>query len=73
MNLTEAYELILKAAGSRLLIDEYEEPRTGKRSFPDLEKAIRKIQPRVERMRARLDSTRARKAGKPTRPKWATP
>lgn len=73
MNLTEAYELILKAAASRMLIDEFEQPRTGKLSFPKLDQAIRKIQPRIQRRRTRLDVTRARKAGKPTRPSWTTP
>lgn len=38
-----------------------------------LRKAIAKVEPRVQRMRARLDAIRARKAGKPRCPKWAMP
>lgn len=74
MNLTEAWEEVIKAAEQRLSISEDESLRYGKsHALPKLAQALRKVRPRVERMRARLDVIRARKAGKPTRPSWATP
>jgi acyl-coenzyme A synthetase/AMP-(fatty) acid ligase len=74
MNLTEAMEEILKAAEQRLIISEDEALRHGKsHALPKLAQALRKIRPRVEHMRERLDFSRAKKAGKQTRPSWATP
>lgn len=74
MNQTEAWEEVIKAAEQRLIISEDEALRHGKsHALPKLAQALRKIRPRVERMRSRLDVVRARKAGKPTRPSWATP
>jgi hypothetical protein len=74
MNQTESWEEVIKAAEQRLSISEDEALRHGKsHALPSLAKALRKVRPRVERMRARLDFSRARKAGKLTRPSWATP
>lgn len=72
MNQTEAWELVVRAAESRLFIDDCEAvlaPRT----FPSLAAALKKIKPRVERMRSRLDHLRARKAGNPRCPKGLEP
>jgi len=68
MNLTESWELVIKAA--ELCRDD---PAGLGLQTPHLAKAIKKVKPRVERMRARLDFIRARKAGKPTGPSWAIP
>lgn len=42
-------------------------------AFPKLGAALKKVKPRVERMRSRLDFARAKTAGKLNRPSWATP
>lgn len=68
MTLTEAYELVLKVATATAT---YEAVRGDPN--PKLIKAIHKVSHRVSRMRQRLDASRARKAGKPTCPKWAMP
>jgi hypothetical protein len=74
MNLTEAWEEVIKAAEQRLAISEDDALRHGKsHALPKLAQALRKVRPRVERMRSRLDFSRAKKAGKQTRPSWATP
>jgi hypothetical protein len=67
MNLTESWELVIRAA--ELCRDD---PRWSA-AMPRLAKALTKVKPRVERMRSRLDFSRARKAGTQTRPSWATP
>ncbi|MES2596045.1 MAG: hypothetical protein V4662_11945 [Verrucomicrobiota bacterium] len=71
MNLTESWELVLRAARNFEMIDETESTVTGKRLMPNLATALKKVAPRIERMRSRLDSARARKAGKPKCPRWA--
>lgn len=74
MNQTEAWEEVFKAAEQRFAISEDEALRHGKsHALPSLAKALRKVRPRVERMRTRLDFARAKKAGKLNRPSWATP
>ncbi len=74
MNQTEAYEEVIKAAQQRLTISEDEALRCGQsHALPKLAQALRKVLPRVQRMRTRLDFSRARKAGKQSRPSWATP
>lgn len=72
MNQTEAWEAVYGAAfaalslGIRSGMMEADEQRR-------LAAACKKVKPRVERMRSRLDFARARKAGKLNRPSWATP
>lgn len=48
-------------------------PERWRNAMPRLAKALHKTKPRVERMRARLDAIRARRAGKPKCPSWAMP
>lgn len=67
MNITEAYEEVLRAA--KMCRDD----ARWRAAMPRLPKAILKIQPRVERMRERLDFWRARRAGKPRCPKGLEP
>ncbi|MBE7497089.1 MAG: hypothetical protein HS117_19280 [Verrucomicrobiaceae bacterium] len=67
MNITEAWEQVLRAA------EMYRDSESGWAAMPRLPKAITKVKPRVERMRQRLDSARARRAGKPKCPRWAEP
>lgn len=73
MNLTECWQLVLNAA----VAFEEEQVRAvamyGTRGMPELSTAIHKVRPKVERMQARLEALRARRAGKPLRPKWAEP
>lgn len=69
MNQTEAWEIVIKAAESRLFIADSEAAH----AFPKLAAALKKVKPRVERMRSRLNFARARKAGTLNRPQWATP
>jgi hypothetical protein len=74
MNQTEAWEAVGNAALEHLswlacrakTLKQQQEVKL-------LKRAIQKVAPRVQRMRARLDFSRARKAGKQTRPSWATP
>lgn len=73
MNLTEAWEMVIKAAEiTQRLIErgDLDEDACG---IPRLTQALTKVTPRVQRMRARLDFIRAKKAGKQNRPSWATP
>lgn len=72
MNTTEAWELVVKAAESRLFIADAEAHHAS-HAFPKLASALKRIKPRVERMRSRLDHLRARKAGKPRCPKGLEP
>jgi len=73
MNQTEAYELVLKAAQNFLQIDETESTLTGHRMMPRLQAAINKVEPRVNRMRSKLDFLRSTRAGKPNLPSWMAP
>jgi hypothetical protein len=72
MNITEAFEEVLAAAQSMVAYSERNDDK-----MPDcivkLRRAIAKVEPRVKRMRSRLDAIRARKSGKPNCPKWAMP
>lgn len=79
MNQTEAMETVLEAADifCRLNLLEKGRPmvmvKIGNGDSHNLVSALRKITPRVQRMRARLDFSRAKKAGKQSRPSWAAP
>ena len=68
MNQTEAWELVIKAA--ELCRDD---PAGLGLQTPHLAKAIKKVKPRVERMRSRLECIRARRAGKPKCPRGLEP
>lgn len=72
MNQTEAWELVVRAAESRLFIADIEAQQDA-HAFPKPATALKKIKPRVERMRSRLDFARARRAGKPRCPKGLEP
>jgi len=67
MTQTEAWELVIRAA--ELCRDD---PRWSA-AMPRLPRAILKTKPKVERMRARLDDLRARRAGAPKLPAWMKP
>lgn len=73
MNQTEAWETVIKAAKISLALIERGDLDDDACDTPKLATALRKVAPRVERMRARLDFLRARKAGTLNRPSWATP
>jgi hypothetical protein len=72
VNQTEAWEWVLGAAEGLIYHAE-------KQGLPDdeglraLRKAVPKVKPKIERMRARLDDSRARRAGKPKLPAWMKP
>lgn len=72
MNKTEAYETVLNAAIGLLSLETSrgDGDLIGNRR---LETAINQVTPQIQRMRSRLDALRARRAGKPTCPKWALP
>jgi len=65
MNLTEAWESVLKAAEA--VADE------DLLNSKELHKACRMVRPRVERMRGRLEALRARRAGRPLCPRGLEP
>jgi len=71
MNQTEAWEVVIKAADWMVRTAEKTNPKAG--PVIELRTALKKVKPRVERMRSRLDFARARKAGTLNRPSWATP
>jgi hypothetical protein len=73
MNNTEAWEMVNKAARNFGMIDETESTITGSRMLPKLSMAIKQVEPKILRMRARLDDTRARRAGTPKLPAWMKP
>lgn len=72
MTITEAYEAVYLAAVAHLA-KQKGTSKAALREQASLERALKKISPRIHRMRARLDVSRARRAGKPSRPAWATP
>lgn len=63
MNVTEAWGTVLQAAYFQLADGEL--PPAQRK---ELARAIKKTQPRVDRMYRRLDQIRAERAGRPTRP-----
>lgn len=67
MNQTEAWELVIRAA------EMCQQDERWRNAMPRLAKAISRTKPKVEKMRARLDDQRARRAGKPKCPAWARP
>lgn len=71
MNVTEAWEAVIRAADWMVRTGEKTDPKAG--PVVELRAALKKVTPRVQRMRSRLDFIRAKKAGKQTRPNWATP
>lgn len=73
MNNTEAWEMVIKAAQNFAQIDETEATINGAPMMPKLNAALKRVTPRVDRMRSRLDAIRAQKSGKPNCPKWAMP
>lgn len=74
MNQTEAMEAVYNGAVQHLgRLFLRAKSRKQKQECKALERALHKVWPRVERMRARLDFSRARKAGTQSRPSWATP
>lgn len=74
MNQTEAWETVEKAALERLIyLTRRAKTPAKKQECRALRIALIKVGPRVHRMRARLDFSRAKKAGKQSRPSWATP
>lgn len=72
MNITEAYEAVYMAAVA-YLAKQKRNSKSAQREQANLERALKKISPRIQRMRSRLDFSRARRAGKQSRPSWATP
>lgn len=72
MNQTEAWEIVWNAAVERLSHLTLKRPKQAAKCAR-LERALSKCAPRVQRMRARLDFSRAKRAGKQSRPSWATP
>lgn len=74
MNQTEAWELVFAAAVARYArMALTAKSKAERQAVKDMDVALKKVSLRVHRMRARLDFARARKAGKQTRPSWATP
>lgn len=72
MNITEAYEAVLMAAVAHLS-KQRGNSKKAQREQSYLERALKKVSPRIARMRSRLDFHRARKQGTLNRPSWATP
>ncbi len=73
MNMTEAWETVIRAAEiARTLVERgnLDDEACG---IAKISTAINKVKPRVERMRSRLDHARARRAGKPRCPKGLEP
>ena len=71
MNVTEAYEWVATAA--QTMVQRADQQGMQDEGIENLRRALKHVQPRVHRMRSRLDFIRAKKAGKQTRPNWATP
>lgn len=71
MTVTEAFEWVTAAAET--MVQKADEQRMKDEGIENLRRALKRVQPRVQRMRARLDFARARRAGKLNRPSWATP
>lgn len=69
MNVTESHEMLVRAA--EWILDRYGDDRPGE--FAKLPAALRIMKPRAQRMRERLDFHRARRAGTPKGPAWASP
>lgn len=74
MNITEAHEELLAVAQSMLTRAEQQGGIIRNLECTrKLRRAVQIMTPRVARMRARLDESRARRVGHPNCPKWAAP